>query len=233
MRSSKAQRHVATAVGLLGVAPLYYAIQPESAGAWLAGLHGLVGALVLTRWFWVRWLVLGVAGGDLLLGIHLAMDAERLQRWGMLGLSIAGSFALLRLNFGEVVARSYDGQGAWAHRHRLLSSTVERIKRSFISIGLALPLLAELIGHHLPEARRPELAWSAVALIALGAFGLLRQRTWSLSAFTTAAALIAAFSLSGFGPSMLGLALAAPALLMLAVAPFAGPLYRALCRAET
>lgn len=199
MRGHRHRRRRAALLGLLGAAPVLYLLAGESSGPGLALLHLALALGVLARRFWVRWLVLGVVAGDLVLGVSRALGVAPEARAPLLLLLSLWCAAMFALSAGAEVARAYDGQGAWQHRLGLGSRSAELIQRSFVAIGFTLPLAVELIGRHLPGSRRPELAWSALALIGLGAFGLLRQRTWSLSALSTAAALLAAFALSHVG----------------------------------
>ncbi len=228
VRGRRHGRHTATSVGLLGAALLLYVLSSEGVGPWLGALHVAASILVLWRRFWVRWLVLGLAGGDLLLGVSYVLWGDTPTPGALLILVAAWSLAVIRLCYGDTVARGYDGQGAWAHRLRLTSSTVESTKRSFIAMGFATPLLVELVARRLPEARQPELAWSAIVLILLGGFGLLRQRTWSLSALSSAAALLAVFALSSQSAHAVLVSSSVAVALGLAVGRFLRPICRAL-----
>lgn len=209
--------------------PVIYLLLRDTSGPWLALLHLGLGLGVVARRFWVRWLVLGVAGGDLLLGLAHLIESESQPGAPLLLVLSLWCSSIFALAFGQEVARAYDGQGAWQHRLGLGQKTAKRIEATFVAIGFSLPLVVELVAHRLPESRRPELAWSALVLIAVGAFGLLRQRTWSLSAISTAAALLAAFAISAMHSSAtVAHAGAAAVGLGLALAPFAPSIYRAL-----
>lgn len=228
MRGFREHRRRAALLGLIGAAPVIYLLTRETSGPWLALLHLALAVGVLTRRFWVRWLVLGAVAGDLVLGLARALEPERPPPGPLLLLLALWCSAMFALSYGAEVARAYDGQGAWQHRLGVGAKTARGIQLGFLGIGFASPLVVELVAHHLPESRRPELAWSALVLIAIGAFGLLRQRTWSLSALSTAAALLAAFAISGAGSIASAVSSgAAAASLGAVVVAFARPIYRA------
>lgn len=209
--------------GLLGMPalmPMFLAL----GATYLTAFFGLVAG-----WFWARWFAMGLAFSGLvmaaIMGWQVGLETVVLI-WG--GTHLAALLALM----GEGPATGFDARKDWRDRYRMDDNAANRLGKSIMRAGASLPYLI-LAGLAPKQGMAFALGLAAVVLGVVGLRALVQLRTWGVLALAAAAVLSAA-NVTGPGTYMAGgltIAFIAPLFLAAAVAPFAGPMVRALRRA--
>jgi hypothetical protein len=184
----------------------------------LASAYGLAFFALVAGYFWARWYSIGLGLFGL---ITTAVGMWQIGPEPVLIFFGATHGAVALVLWGGAVAELFDGRTDWRARFHLDEHGVHRLGRAVIRIGISLPyiLLYALAPRGMGDAL---LALGVLGLAGAGAYGLLHLRTWGLFALTGAGAWLLADAADGAGSTNTTLAaIAAGALLLAAVAPFA------------
>lgn len=239
MRLTGERKAIAAAIlALYGLLFLVVALAPPP--GWLrcfsalAFIYGLGFFGVVAGYFWARWYAIGLG----LSGLTTAV----ISMW-QIGLEPVLMFyggthaAISLLLWGTGMARGFDGREEWRARFHLDEQATNRLGKSIIRLGISLPYVV-MYGLAPREGDGGALlALGGLAVVALGTWALLSLRTWGPFALLGAAGLLfaaapmtpMAVAIGGGYAVAVGLAGSAGiALLVAAVAPFAGPVARYL-----
>lgn len=175
---------------------------------------------LVAGWFWARWYALGVAFSGVALGalLFLQIGLEPVV------LVFGGSHGALGLALvGRAMASAFEGRTDWQKRWRMDENAVNRLGKAVMRAGASLPYLI-MVGL---APREESLVAIAAVGAALGLWALVRLRTWGVFALGSSGVVALAGAASA-EPAM-GLAAVVGALLLLmAFAPFAQGIARAL-----
>lgn len=183
----------------------------------MSGVYGLAFFSLIAGYFWARWYTTGVCLFGLFVStLALWKVGPQPQILVMGGSHLAVVLALT----GESMQGLFEGQSAWRARFHMDDHGVNRLGRSVIRAAAGLPIV---LIYALAPKDGQLLGIAMVALAAGGLFGLVRLRSWGVLALggaaLTAGVAVASGSLLVF-PAAVALATS--------VAPFAGPVVRAL-----
>jgi len=200
----------------------------------LAGVYGLGFFAVVAGYFWARWFAMG-------LGLSGAISAA-ISMW-QVGpepvLVFYGGTHLLISGFlwGKGMALAFDGRKEWRKRFHLDEPATHKLGKAIVRAGISLPYILMYALAPREGAGGALAALAGMSLAVLGVSGLVKARTWGLVALSAgAAALAASLAMSptmvsfgsGYSINVFFLGQMAVALLAIAVAPFAGPVFRYL-----
>jgi hypothetical protein len=212
-------------LALLGAAP-----ELAKALFALAGVYGLAFFALVAGYFWARWYAVGVG----LYGvITAAVGIWQIGAEPILVFIGGTHLAATLMLWGESMAAGYDGQTAWRERFHMDENAVQRLGRSVIRAGVSLPFV--LLYALAPKAAGVTLIASVGALVlaGVGLRALVQMRTWGVLALGAAGATLVTLAGAELATSADLVALK-PALggglLLLAAAPWAGPIARWLRR---
>jgi hypothetical protein len=209
---------------------------------------------VAAEWFWGRWFADGLGWSGLL----VAVASLFMIGWTPV-LAIYGALhgVVVLALAGKKMAERFDLQPTWRERYGMDEFGVARLRKTVTRASASLPsVILWALGPKNPEEGMlfAGICVLAGALAVVGLAGVIRLRTWGLAALVGAGALLLPFAnvgiaslrifdvgcpgifcpanqALGWAAGSLGLGAAFPAaLLILAVAPFAGPLVRHLTR---
>jgi hypothetical protein len=190
---------------------------------------------VAAHWFWGRWVAIGVGSWGATIAVWGVITTRAFEP-ALVFLGVThGLIALLLM--GSSMAVHYEGRADWRARFGLDDAGVERLRKSVTRAASSIPAIVLFA-----LAPRQEAGMVLAALAVLGLGGLLAGRTIALAALAVAA--VGTLGLSAFGsfgpldthglflvpvgqlPQLLGLY--AGVALLIAVAPFVGPIGRYL-----
>jgi hypothetical protein len=145
-----------------------------------------------------------------------------------------GSHAAISLMlWGGKMAEGFDGRAEWRERFHLDEHATNRLGKSVIRVGVSLPYI--VLYALAPRESAMGGALLALGLAGVGAWALMRMRTWGILAIA-GAAVATAVSLAdtaqfapmggGVGLDLVALGLGATVLLAAAAAPFLAPAAR-------
>jgi hypothetical protein len=204
-------------------------VQPQLSPALyaLAGVYGLAMFALVAGYFWARWYAVGIGlYGVITSAVGMWQIGAEPVLVFMAGTHVFATFML----WGQAMSESYDGQTAWREKFHMDENAVQRLGRSVIRAGVSLPFV--LLYALMPRQGAGELAISlaALALTGVGLRGLVRLRTWGVLAVGAAGMLLVSMGGAELTMSPLGALrpLLGGGLLLLAAAPFAVPMLRAV-----
>lgn len=208
---------------------------PEGWGAAFGSLSfiyatGFVG--VVAGYFWARWFVVGLGISGFMTGVisllQLGVMEPSLVFYAGTHLAVTG------LLWGNGMAKHFDGKPEWRKKFHLDENATNRLGKSVIRVGVSLPYVVLFA---LAPREGSELAIIGGASVLFGAWGLSKMRTWALPAMAVGAItmLIAAIGEPMLVPLQERVAMnldlvafGAIGFTMLALAPFAGPVFNFL-----
>ena len=162
----------------------------------LALCYGLSFVALAAEWFWARWFAIGIGNfGSLMLLVLFKVGMEPvIAFFGFTHLAIAVFL------MGEGMAARYEHSEHTAERWHFQEESLTLMRRAVKSAGSTLPFL---ILYAL--APRPDsIQLVALGLGAVGVWGLIRARTWSLFALGGAGLVALTDGLGLFGAPPIG-----------------------------
>jgi len=162
----------------------------------LALVYGLAFVGLAAEWFWARWFAIGVGNfGALFLLLLFRVGFEPIIAF------VGGThLAISVLLMGEGMAARYEHSEQTQERWNFQEDSLAMMRRAVKSAGSTLPFLILYALAPRPDA----VQLGALALGALGLFGLLRGRTFGLLALGGAGSLALADGLGWFGAPTVG-----------------------------
>jgi hypothetical protein len=190
----------------------------------IAALYAVAFTGVVAGWFWGRWFAQGLGYWGVVTGVLgiWQLGPEPVLVFVMASHAIVSAFLA-----GDAMAAGFDGRPEWRTRYHLDEHGVERLGKSVVRAAMSLPILIMwALAPSQPGSLTADASnLGAVLPLLLGATGLwalLRMRTWGVLALGGAA--VSMLAVGG----LTALALAATALLVASVAPFARPIAQRL-----
>jgi hypothetical protein len=220
----------------------------------LAACYGVAFMGVAAEWFWGRWFAAGLGWSGLMIAcVPMLMSGEWSPVLGIYG----GLHGLVVLALaGTKMAERYDLQPSWRERFGMDEFGVARLRKTVTRASASLPsvILWALAPKDQGQGVLLTIASVGAGALAVGGLaGIIRGRSWGLLGLGAAGALLVPFASSwgieksglasfsvghaafgwavGLAPASSSVATTlACALLLVAVAPFAGPIARHLGR---
>ncbi|HET6613681.1 MAG TPA: hypothetical protein VFG83_16895, partial [Kofleriaceae bacterium] len=201
----------------------------------LALIYGAGFFSLVAGYFWARWFSIGLGMSGLISAV-VSMTQIGLEPVLLFyGLTHAAVAVVL---WGTPMAAAFDGKREWRERFSLDENGTHRLGKAIIRAGISLPYVVMYALAPRDGATSVILAMAALGLAAIGIWGLVSTRTWSLAAILGAAAALIGSVISlqasvapmagGYGISLILLGLGGAALLVSATAPFLRPAIRYL-----
>ncbi len=180
----------------------------------LAICYGVAFVGLAAEWFWARWFAMGVGNfGALMLLVILKIGFEPVVAF------VGGTHLLVSvLLAGEGMAARYEHSEATAERWHFQEESLALLRRAVRSAGSTIPfLILYALG-----PRGDALNLAALALGAVGLWGLLRARTYGVFALGAAGGIALLDGLGAFGAPTIGYLLLSPTGLPAIYGPVAG-----------
>jgi hypothetical protein len=202
----------------------------------LSVCYGVAFMGVAAEWFWGRWFAEGLGWSGVMIAVaSLVMIGGWQPFLGIFG-AVHGLVVLMLA--GKKMAERFDLQPAWRERYGMDEFGVARLRKTVTRASASLPsVIFWALG---PKESGQGMALTAIAAVSLtvvGLGGVVRLRTWGLVALAGALVMVLAggelvgprLALSSGLPAALGLGpTLAAGFLLVAIAPFAGPVARFL-----
>jgi hypothetical protein len=200
----------------------------------LALVYGLGFFGVVAGYFWARWYAIGLGISGL---VSAAISMWQIGMEPVLMFYGGTHAAISALLWGVDMAKGFDGREEWRARFHLDEAATNKLGKAVIRLGISLPYVVMYGLAPREDAGAALLALAGLGLVAFGTWALFSLRTWGIAALVGAAIVLVAaapatpfaVALTGSYGVAVGLAGAAGiTLLLAAVAPFAGPMFRFL-----
>jgi hypothetical protein len=197
----------------------------------LAFIYGMALFSLTAGYFWARWFARGLGWWGATIGVILLVTAG--LETAFIIFTVGHLVVVLGL-MGEGVTALYDGRTDWRERYGVDDKTAKQVGRTVTNLGSLLPTVClYTLAPRYGEAGAA-LTITAVVLVLVGGWALLRMRTWGLLTVTAATVVlfIASFDLLGssgvFGVFMNpGIAaLVAVGFFVAIIGPYARPITR-------
>ncbi len=200
----------------------------------LAGIYGLGFFALVAGYFWARWFVIGIGMSGLISAIISVVQIGFEPTLVFYGATHGAAAAFL---WGKAMAERFDGRPGWRERFHMDENGSHRLGKAVIRLGVSLPYMI-MYALAPRDGSAVELAvLGGVALAAAGMWAIVRLRTWGVFALGGAGvAALASLSATqhiaplgnGYAVDIGSLGAAAGLLLIMAAAPFVGPMVRYL-----
>ena len=201
----------------------------------LAALYAVSFVGIVAGYFWARWFSVGLGISGLIMGGLTLLQLDQDQPgydiiFPKLVFYTATHLAITVLLWGNAMARHFDGRKEWRERFHLDESATNKLGKSVIRVGVSLPFV--LLMALVPKEEAALALFGGMSIV-VGAWALVKMRTWSIPAMGAGAValFISALSSPAHVPLSSELAInlellsvGAIGFTMLALTPFISPI---------